>query len=181
MTTRNIKTREGYDVWDKLCAIPKFGFLIGPSGGVVKVVDVGNWIDRDEAQKVVDDAQSELNLLRAELDRSRACLSRVDAENSALKAELAGVKSQQKPAASIRCTSPLGMTYSCDALTPNLPNGTLLYLSAGDATHVDARRWQYYAPKVAEMVNMSLDQMNKEIDEAIIDAAYAEQLSGGKQ
>lgn len=71
---RNFKTREGYDVWDKLCAIPKFGFLIGPSGGVVKVEDIGNWIDRDEAQSVVDEAQCEVNLLRHEASDAQAII-----------------------------------------------------------------------------------------------------------
>lgn len=71
---RNFKTREGYDVWDKLCAIPKFGFLIGPSGGVVKVADIGNWIDRDEAQSVVDEAQCEVNLLRHEASAAQAII-----------------------------------------------------------------------------------------------------------
>ena len=71
---RNFKTREGYDVWDKLCAIPKFGFLIGPSGGVVKVADIGNWIDRDEAQSVVDEAQCEVNLLRHEASDAQAII-----------------------------------------------------------------------------------------------------------
>ena len=66
VVTRNFKTREGYDVWDKLCSIPKYGFLIGPSGGVAKVLGIGNWIDRDEAQSVVDVAQTELNEARAE-------------------------------------------------------------------------------------------------------------------
>lgn len=71
---RNFKTREGYDVWDKLCAIPKFGFLIGPSGGVVKVADIGNWIDRDEAQSVVDEAQCEVNLLRHEASDAQSII-----------------------------------------------------------------------------------------------------------
>ena len=71
---RNFKTREGYDVWDKLCAIPKFGFLIGPSGGVVKVADIGNWIDRDEAQSVVDEVQCEVNLLRHEASDAQAII-----------------------------------------------------------------------------------------------------------
>ena len=77
MSERNFKTREGYDIWDKLCAIPKYGFLIGPSGGVVKVLDIGNWIDRDEAQRVVDEAQSEVNLLREERDQLRAELAAI--------------------------------------------------------------------------------------------------------
>jgi PAS domain-containing protein len=76
MTVRNIQTREGYDIWDKLCAIPRYGFLLAPEGNrVVKAEGIGNWIDQHAAQEVVDQAQSELNELRAvtaELDRLRA-------------------------------------------------------------------------------------------------------------
>ena len=82
---RNFKTREGYDVWDKLCAIPKFGFLIGPSGGVVKVADIGNWIDRDEAQSVVDEAQCEVNLLRHEASAAQAIIDGLRVDNEALR------------------------------------------------------------------------------------------------
>ena len=85
---RNFKTREGYDVWDKLCAIPKFGFLIGPSGGVVKVTDIGNWIDRDEAQSVVDEVQCEVNLLRHEASDAQAIIDGLRGENEALHAQV---------------------------------------------------------------------------------------------
>ena len=113
VVARNFKTREGYDVWDKLCAIPKYGFLIGPSGGVVKVLDVGNWIDRDEAQSVVDVAQTELNETRSEalaghavrdariaeledeLDFSSKILARQAEDNTRLRAELAAIKEQE--------------------------------------------------------------------------------------
>lgn len=81
---RNFKTREGYDVWDKLCAIPKFGFLIGPSGGVVKVADIGNWIDRDEAQSVVDEAQCEVNLLRHEASDAQAIIDGLRGESEVM-------------------------------------------------------------------------------------------------
>ena len=88
---RNFKTREGYDVWDKLCAIPKFGFLIGPSGGVVKVADIGNWIDRDEAQSVVDEAQCEVNLLRHEAADAQAIIDGLRGEVADLRSMLATV------------------------------------------------------------------------------------------
>lgn len=69
---RNIQTREGYHVWDKLCAITRHAFLLSPEGNrVVKVPDMGNWIDMHEAQQVVDDAQSEINVLRDALERIR--------------------------------------------------------------------------------------------------------------
>ena len=86
---RNFKTREGYDVWDKLCAIPKFGFLIGPSGGVVKVADIGNWIDRDEAQSVVDEAQCEVNLLRHEASDAQAIIDGLRGENERIRLNIA--------------------------------------------------------------------------------------------
>lgn len=105
VVTRNFKTREGYDVWDKLCSIPKYGFLIGPSGGVAKVLDIGNWIDRDEAQSVVDVAQTELNEARAEalagyavlrerIADLQAELVRQAIDNNELRAELAELKTQ---------------------------------------------------------------------------------------
>lgn len=70
MSTRNIKTREGYDMWDKLCAIPRYGFIHSPDNSLIlKAEGLGNWIDRDEAMKVMDDAQSKLNELRERLAR----------------------------------------------------------------------------------------------------------------
>lgn len=67
---RNIKTREGYEVWDNLCAITRHAFLLSPEGNrVVKVPDMGIWIDMYEAQQVVDAAQSEINVLRDALER----------------------------------------------------------------------------------------------------------------
>lgn len=69
---RDIKTREGYDVWDKLCSIPRHAFLLSPEGNrVVKVPGMGSWIDMYAAQSVVDDAQTELNILRDALERIR--------------------------------------------------------------------------------------------------------------
>ncbi|MGE6387326.1 hypothetical protein ACQKEN_16880 [Pseudomonas sp. NPDC078416] len=65
--SRNIKTREGFDFWDRLNAIPHYGFLLNERGnGVVRVEGVGYWIERNAAQVIVDDAQSEVNVLREE-------------------------------------------------------------------------------------------------------------------
>jgi hypothetical protein len=65
--SRNIQTREGYDFWDRLNAIPHYGFLLNQQGnGVVRAEGVGDWIERHAAQVVVDDAQSEVNVLREE-------------------------------------------------------------------------------------------------------------------
>lgn len=68
---RNIKTRQGFEFWDKLNAIPRFSFLLVPSGSrIQKFEDVsGNWIDVHEAQKVMDAAQDEINELRERLER----------------------------------------------------------------------------------------------------------------
>lgn len=65
--SRNIKTREGFDIWDRINAIPHYGFLLNQQGnGVVRAEGVGDWIERHAAQVVVDDAQSQLNVLREE-------------------------------------------------------------------------------------------------------------------
>lgn len=65
--SRNIKTREGYELWDRLNAIPHYGFLLNQQGnGVIRAEGVGDWIERHAAQVVVDDAQSEVNVLREE-------------------------------------------------------------------------------------------------------------------
>lgn len=70
---RNIQTREGYEFWDRLNAIPHYGFLLNKQGnGVVRAEGVGDWIERHPAQVVVDDAQAELNVLREENAKLRA-------------------------------------------------------------------------------------------------------------
>lgn len=52
--------------WKKICAIPAYMFLLSPSGTRVQKMEGGNWIDKHEAQKVVDAAEDELSELRAE-------------------------------------------------------------------------------------------------------------------
>lgn len=67
---RNIQTREGYDIWDRISSIPRNAFLLAPEGNrVVKVPGMGSWIDMYEVYPVVDDAQSQLNILRDALER----------------------------------------------------------------------------------------------------------------
>lgn len=68
---RNINTREGFEFWDRLNAIPRFSFLLAPSGTrIQKFEDIsGSWIDVHEAQKVMDAAQDEINDLRERLER----------------------------------------------------------------------------------------------------------------
>lgn len=67
---RSIKTREGFEFWDKLNALPRYAFLLSPSGTSVQKFEdqgMGNWIDVHEAQKVVDQAQDRINELKEEL------------------------------------------------------------------------------------------------------------------
>lgn len=67
---RNVKTREGYEIWDKICALPRYGFVHSPDNSrVLKVEGIGSWIDMYEAQRIVDDAQDEVNVLRAALTK----------------------------------------------------------------------------------------------------------------
>lgn len=72
MSLRNVKTREGYDYWDKLCAIPRHAFLFSPCGKrILATPNMGTWIDEHAASEVVDQAQDEINALRAEMERLR--------------------------------------------------------------------------------------------------------------
>lgn len=70
---RNIKTREGFEFWDKMNALPRYAFLLSPSGKSVQKFEdqaMGNWIDVHEAQKVVDQAQEAISELRDEIATS---------------------------------------------------------------------------------------------------------------
>lgn len=67
---RNTQTREGFEFWDKLNALPRYAFLLSPSGKSVQKFEgqaMGNWIDVHEAQKVVDQAQEVISELRDEI------------------------------------------------------------------------------------------------------------------
>jgi len=65
---RNVKTREGYEFWDKICALKHYGFLHSADRmRVVKTEGIGNWIDMHDAQEIVDQAQEEVNDLRRQL------------------------------------------------------------------------------------------------------------------
>ncbi|MEN5136139.1 MULTISPECIES: hypothetical protein [unclassified Pseudomonas] len=78
---RNIKTREGFEFWDKLNALRRYAFLLSPSGKSVQKFEdqaMGNWIDVHEAQKVVDQAQDEINQFRAERDALQQRLNAAD-------------------------------------------------------------------------------------------------------
>ena len=63
---RDIKTREGFEFWDKLNALPRYAFLLSPSGTSVQKFEdkaMGNWIDVHEAQSVIDQAQERITEL----------------------------------------------------------------------------------------------------------------------
>ncbi len=65
---RNIKTREGYEYWDKICSLKRYGFIHSHDNSrVLKVEGIGTHIDMYEAQQVVDEAQDEINSLKQEL------------------------------------------------------------------------------------------------------------------
>lgn len=64
--------REGHDLWDKVCAIPSYGFIHSEDNSrVLKAKGIGNWIDRDDVLAIVDQAQLELNRLRAAISAPR--------------------------------------------------------------------------------------------------------------
>lgn len=78
---RNVKTREGFEYWDKICSLKHYGFLHSPDGKrVVKTEGIGNWIDKFEAQEIVDQAQDEINQYRAERDALRNEVGQVKGE-----------------------------------------------------------------------------------------------------
>lgn len=84
---RNIKTREGYELWDKICALPRHGFIHSPDNSrVIKVEGIGSWIDMYEAQRIVDEAQDEVNILRRALIAIRDKSTDLSAAQCALNA-----------------------------------------------------------------------------------------------
>ena len=91
---RNIKTREGFEFWDKLNALPRYAFLLSPSGKSVQKFEdqaMGNWIDVHEAQKVVDQAQERISELRDELGAVKGEYDRSANKVSALQRRLSVV------------------------------------------------------------------------------------------
>lgn len=76
---RNIQTREGFEFWDKICKVQSYAFLLSPDGRrVVKTPDVGDWIDKHDAQVIVDHAQEEINVMKAERDALQQRLNTAD-------------------------------------------------------------------------------------------------------
>lgn len=54
--------------WDMLCKLQPYSFMKGPDGGVIKWADhSGNWIERSEAQRVMDLAQAKVNELEQQV------------------------------------------------------------------------------------------------------------------
>ena len=82
---RDIKSREGFQFWDKICAVQSYAFLLSPDGRrVVKTPDIGYWIDKHEAQVIVDHAQEEFNVMKAERDALQLRLNAADQLNDEL-------------------------------------------------------------------------------------------------
>ena len=70
---RNIKTREGYDPWDKVHELPRFNFWRGgedEKGCVIRVPEKhGNWVNFNDLASLADPYQDEINSLRERLAR----------------------------------------------------------------------------------------------------------------
>ncbi len=67
---RNIKTRDGFEFWDKLNALPRYAFLLSPSGKSVQKFEdqaMGNWVDVHEAQQIIDQAEERISERQDEL------------------------------------------------------------------------------------------------------------------
>ncbi len=70
---RNTQTREGFELWDKLNSLPRYAFLLSPSGKSVQKFEdqaMGNWIDVHEARMVIEQAQEVISELRDEIATS---------------------------------------------------------------------------------------------------------------
>lgn len=70
---RDIKTREGYDLWDKVHNLPRFNFWRGgddEKGCVIRVPEKhGNWVSFNDLTTLADEYQDEINSLRERLAR----------------------------------------------------------------------------------------------------------------
>lgn len=70
---RNIQTREGYDLWDKVHELPRFNFWRGgkdEKGSVIRVPDKhGHWVNFNDLTTLADQYQDEINSLRERLAR----------------------------------------------------------------------------------------------------------------
>ena len=161
MTVRNIKTREGYEFWDKLCAIPRYGFIHSADNSrIVAAEGVGNWIERHAAQEVVDAAQDEVNGLRAERDQLRA-------EVEALRL-LAGELYQvlgalDAPAGVLDAALAAANGESMEGRSTLLP-----FVSAEhEALREDAERWKFFGGRLAKQQGLTLSEVEETIDAAL--------------
>lgn len=69
------------EFWDKICSLKHYGFIHSPDNSrVLKAEGIGNWIDKHEAQEIVDEAQQLINQLRAERDALRDEVGQVKGE-----------------------------------------------------------------------------------------------------
>ncbi|MGN8030918.1 hypothetical protein ACTJKS_15090 [Pseudomonas sp. 22189] len=85
---RNIKTRDGFEFWDKLNALPRYAFLLSPSGKSVQKFEdqaMGNWIDVHEAQKIVDQAEERISERQDELGEASRKLEKFYSRSHGIK------------------------------------------------------------------------------------------------
>ena len=72
MIEPNCKSREGFEHWDKFCALPRYSFWRGDEdekGAVIRVDDHnGHWLNCNDVSKIVDDMQNIINELTNELN-----------------------------------------------------------------------------------------------------------------
>ncbi|MGY2199080.1 hypothetical protein [Pseudomonas gingeri] len=81
MSNETKPQRPGREFWDKICSLKHYGFIHSPDNSrVLKAEGIGNWIDKYEAQKIVDEAQDLINQLRAERDAALARVAELESE-----------------------------------------------------------------------------------------------------
>ena len=74
----------------RLRSIPRFGFTLSDAGGrIIKSENLSNWIDRDEAMKVMGDAQGAIGTLQAENARLRQQLDDIKLQKANIASRLA--------------------------------------------------------------------------------------------
>ena len=66
MTDKTQPTAASGKYWARLCALPKFSFVLSAAGGVARAQDsCGNWVEASAVQQIVDDAESRITELEA--------------------------------------------------------------------------------------------------------------------
>lgn len=179
--------------WKQICAIPAYMFLLSPSGNTVQKLEGGGWIDKHEAQKVIDAAEDELSELREERDSLRTRIDNFDktianvpalaraeklrSENSELKAEVERLTSDLEKATEFQLIGEASLANR-DALRASLglAHGENLHEHVA-ALQKDAKRWSFIRdewPKVKLVPNG--DWFNSCFLEREIDAAMSKEL-----